>query len=124
MIVRLYYADGETEERALVDGVQSRDYSRRADVPESGFAFNLRGREIRYLKIEPNRDEPIERMEIENGRDWTAPMVMAVTVLMPCGTLHVPLLAMSSLPAELDCGDNRSYAADLPRVASAPCYQR
>jgi hypothetical protein len=80
MIVRLVYADGQSEEHELKNGVHLADYIRRVDVPGSEFAFDLRGRQVRYLKIEPKRDAAIERIELEKGRDRTAPVVMAMTI--------------------------------------------
>jgi putative membrane-bound dehydrogenase-like protein len=80
MIVRLHYADGTTEDHALKNGEQFADYIRRVDVPGSKFAFNLNGRQVRYLAIEPKRKDKIERIEFVKGPDDTAPIVMAVTV--------------------------------------------
>jgi putative membrane-bound dehydrogenase-like protein len=80
MIVRLHYGDGATEEHALKNGEQFADYIRRVDVPGSKFAFDLNGRQVRYLAIEPKRKDKIERIEFVKGPDSTAPIVMAVTV--------------------------------------------
>jgi len=80
MIVRLHYADGEKEDHELVNGEQMADYIRRVDVPGSKFAFSLKGRQIRYLSVEPKRGEPIEKIELVKGKDDTAPVVMAITV--------------------------------------------
>ncbi|MEX2142501.1 MAG: PVC-type heme-binding CxxCH protein [Pirellulales bacterium] len=80
MIVRLKYADGQTEDHELKDGIHFADYIRPIDVPESKLAFRLRGQQIRYLSIEPKRSEMIESIELVKGRDRTAPIVMAVTV--------------------------------------------
>jgi putative membrane-bound dehydrogenase-like protein len=81
MILRLYYADGDSEEHELKNGVHFADYNGQSDVPGSERAFNLRGRQVRYLKIEPQRDAPIERMQLIKGReDTSAPIVMAMTI--------------------------------------------
>jgi hypothetical protein len=80
MIVRLHYADGATEDHALKNGEQFAGYIRRVDVPGSKFAFNLNGRQVRYLAIEPKRKDKIERIEFVKGPDDTAPIMMAVTV--------------------------------------------
>jgi uncharacterized protein len=80
MIVRLYYADGAMEDHALKNGEQFADYIRRVDVPGSRFAFNLNGRQVRYLAIEPKRKDKIEQIEFVKGPDATAPIVVAVTV--------------------------------------------
>ena len=80
MIVRLHYADGTTEDHPLRDGVHFADYIRPIDVPGSKLAFRLRGQQIRYLSITPERPEPIATIDFVKGRDATAPIVMAVTV--------------------------------------------
>ncbi len=80
MIVRLHYADGETEDHRLKNGVHFADYIRRVDVPESAFAFALGNQQIRRLAVHPQREEPIAAIELVKGEDRTAPMVMAVTV--------------------------------------------
>jgi putative membrane-bound dehydrogenase-like protein len=83
MIVRLVYADGQKEDHPLVNGEQIADYIRRIDVPQSEFAFDLAGRQLRYLRIQPKRPEPLAAIEFVKGSDATAPIVMAVTVEMP-----------------------------------------
>ncbi|WP_406695552.1 PVC-type heme-binding CxxCH protein [Singulisphaera sp. Ch08] len=80
MIVRLHYADGTTEDHPLKNGLHFADYIRRVDVPESKFAFPLRGQQIRYLAITPRRTDVISQLEFVKGPDGTAPVVMAVTV--------------------------------------------
>jgi putative membrane-bound dehydrogenase-like protein len=79
MIVRLHYADGQTEDHPLRNGEQIADYIRRVDVPGSQLAFNLGGRQVRYLAVEPKRDAPIAEIEFLKGDDATAPIVVAVT---------------------------------------------
>jgi putative membrane-bound dehydrogenase-like protein len=83
MIVRLHYTDGSTEDHELKNGVHFADYIRVVDVPQSKLAFRLRGQQIRYLTIEPQREDPIENVELVKGPDDTAPIVMAVTVETP-----------------------------------------
>jgi hypothetical protein len=80
MMVRLHYADGATEDHALKNGEHLADYAQRIDVPGSKFAFDLNGRQVRYLAIDPKRKGKIERIEFVKGPDDTAPIVMAVTV--------------------------------------------
>jgi uncharacterized protein len=80
MIVRLNYADGEVEDHPLLNGVHFADYIRRVDVPQSEFAFDLRGRQIRYLAVQPKRPEAIRNIEFVKGTDDSAPVVMAITV--------------------------------------------
>ena len=83
VIVRLHYDDGQTEDHELRNGVHFADYIRRVDVPGSKFAFNLRGRQVRYLAVSPKRTAPIERIEFVKGDDDTAPILVAVTLEMP-----------------------------------------
>ena len=80
MIVRLHYADGKTEDHPLLNGVHMADYIRVVDVPESKLAFTLRGQQVRYLSIKPERTDKIDTIEFVKGDDDTAPVVMAVTV--------------------------------------------
>jgi putative membrane-bound dehydrogenase-like protein len=80
MIVRLHYADGKTEDHPLINGVHMADYIRVVDVPESQLAFKLRGQQIRYLSIKPDRKDKIDAIEFVKGDDETAPVVMAATV--------------------------------------------
>jgi len=80
LIVRLHYADGKTEDHPLKNGIHFADYIRRVDVPGSTFAFDLNGRQVRYLAINPERQAAIEKIEFEKGADGSAPVVMAVTL--------------------------------------------
>jgi putative membrane-bound dehydrogenase-like protein len=83
MIVRLVYADGQKEEHPLINGEHIADYIRRVDVPQSEFAVDLAGRQLRSLRIQPKRTEPLAAIEFIKGNDGTAPIVMAVTAEMP-----------------------------------------
>jgi len=83
MIVRLHYADGTSEDHPLKNGEQMADYIRRVDVPGSKFAYQLRGQQIRYLAVFPERKDSIKEIELVKGPDRTAPVVMAVTVESP-----------------------------------------
>lgn len=80
LIVRLKYADSQTEDHELKNGEHFADYIRRVDVPDSKFAYQLRGQQLRYLAIHPRRQETIKEIELVKGSDRTAPIVMAVTV--------------------------------------------
>ena len=82
--VRLKYADGQTEEHALINGEHFSDYIRRVDVPQSKFAYNLRGQQIRYFSIVPKRTEKIESINLIKGDSVdSSPIIMAVTVETP-----------------------------------------
>ncbi len=82
LIVRLKYADGQTEDHSLKNGEHFADYIRRVEVPQSKFAFALRGQQARYFAITPNRPDKIDTIELVKGsaRDVTSPVIMAVTV--------------------------------------------
>lgn len=80
MIVRFHYADGKTEDHELTNGVHFADYIRRVDVPGSQFAFDLSGRQIRYLAVSPEKSVPISKIQFLKGPDASAPVVMAVTL--------------------------------------------
>ncbi len=80
MIVRLHYADGQSEDHELLNGVHIADYIRRVDVPESEFAFDLNGQQVRHLAVVPKRSEKIATIELVKGPDRSAPIVMAVTI--------------------------------------------
>lgn len=80
MIVRLHYADGQSEDHKLLNGEHVADYIRRIDVPGSEFAFSLRGQQLRHVTIQPKGDGIIKQIELIKGDDATAPIVMAATV--------------------------------------------
>ena len=80
MIVRIHYENGEQEDHELMNGIHFADYIRRVDVPESEFAFNARGQQMRYLAIHPQKSIAIDRIEFVKGPDQTAPVVMAATL--------------------------------------------
>jgi hypothetical protein len=83
MVVRFTYQDGKVEDHALVNGEHVADYIRRVDVPKSEFAFDLDGRQLRYVKVNPQRPDPIVSIELMKGDNGTAPIVMALTAEMP-----------------------------------------
>jgi len=84
MIVRLTYEDGKTEDHELKNAVHIADYIQKVDVPESKFAFALRGQQVRYLSVEVKRpDAAVKTIELVKGPDRTAPIVMAITVETP-----------------------------------------
>jgi hypothetical protein len=80
MIVRFHYADGQTEDHRLVNGEHFSDYIGRNDVPKSKFAFDMTGKQVRYLAVSPNKQAAIKEIELVKGRDQTAPVVMAATL--------------------------------------------
>ena len=80
MIVRITYEDGATEDHELINGEHFADYIRRVDVPKSEFAFDLSGRQIRYLSIQPKERKALQKISLIKGRDQSAPVVMAITL--------------------------------------------
>jgi len=83
MLVRFTYQDGKVEDHALVNGEHIADYICRVDVPGSDFAFDIDGRQVRYLKVSPQRPDRIVSIDLVKGTDATAPIVMALTAEMP-----------------------------------------
>ncbi len=79
LIVRINYATGHSEDHPLVNGLHFADYIRRVDVPESQFAFGVQGQQVRYLAVQPKRDELITTIDLIKGDDRTAPIVVAIT---------------------------------------------
>lgn len=88
MIVRLVYADGSTEDHPLKNGEHFSDYIRREDVPGSKYAFNLRGKQLRYVSVTPAKQDAIAKIELVKGNDATAPVVMAITAELPTTAAH------------------------------------
>jgi putative heme-binding domain-containing protein len=81
--VRLKYADGQTEDHRLINGEHFADYIRRVDVPQSKFAFAVRGQQVRYFTVTPQRPDKIETIDLIKGRDVTSPVFLAITVEAP-----------------------------------------
>lgn len=52
-------------------------------MPKSEFAFDLEGRQLRYLRVVPQRTDRIVSIDLVKGNDATAPVVMALTAEMP-----------------------------------------
>jgi hypothetical protein len=80
MVVRLHYKDGKKEDHELKNGEHFADYIRKVEVPGSKHAFDLGGRQVRYLSVAAKRAEVVAKVELLKGKDRTAPVVMAVTV--------------------------------------------
>jgi hypothetical protein len=80
MIVRITYEDDSTEDHALINGEHFADYIRRVDVPGSEFAFDLAGRQVRYLSVQPRERKSLKKISLIKGNDPTAPVVMAMTL--------------------------------------------
>lgn len=84
MKVRLHYADGQTEDHSLVNGQHFVDYIRRIDVPGSDFAFDMQGRQMRYIQIVPKSVKQVTEIEFIKGPlKGVSPIILAVTVERP-----------------------------------------
>ncbi|WP_235908487.1 PVC-type heme-binding CxxCH protein [Roseiconus nitratireducens] len=83
LTVRLHYADGGSEDHELLDGVHFADYIRRVDVPKSQFAFAAGDAQVRYFAVSPQRSDAIDSMELIDGSDAIAPVVLAITIESP-----------------------------------------
>ena len=84
MIIRFHYEDKQSEDHVLKNGIEMADYIQRVDVPGSKFAFDLRGgNQLRYLTVSPERNVPLENIEILKGSDQSAPVIMSMTLEMP-----------------------------------------
>lgn len=79
MTVRMHFADGTTKDYPLRDGVHFADFIGPFDVPGSERAFELGGRQVRYLTIDPETDAPIDHLELIKERHHSAPLVVAIT---------------------------------------------
>jgi hypothetical protein len=80
MTVRLHYEDESIEDHPLRNRIHFADYIRRVDVDGSKFAFDLQGRQVRYLAIRPKTPKTIRSVELRKGEDTTAPLIVAVTI--------------------------------------------
>ena len=80
MIVQITYADDTTEDHDMVNGQHFADYIGRVDVPKSEYAFDLRGRQMRYFSVKPRENKPLKKISLIKGRDASAPIVMAMTL--------------------------------------------
>jgi uncharacterized protein len=83
MTVVVHYENGDIGSHPLKNGVEFADYNQLQDVPGSQRAFNLRGKQIRYLAVKGLLPTKISRIEFVKGPDDTAPIVMAVTIEGP-----------------------------------------
>ena len=80
MIVRCNFEDGSKEDHELVNGKHLATYRERVDVPESKFAIDANGKQIRYLKVALGSSKPLQSIEFVKGNDFSIPLIFAVTV--------------------------------------------
>ncbi|TWU03006.1 PVC-type heme-binding CxxCH protein [Stieleria varia] len=80
LIVRCHYADGSSVDHALINGKHIANYQERVDVPDSKFAIDAGGKQVRYLKIPVDASKPLKEIELVKGENRSIPVVFAVTV--------------------------------------------
>ncbi|WP_146679789.1 PVC-type heme-binding CxxCH protein [Pirellula sp. SH-Sr6A] len=80
MVVRAHYVDGSKSEFELINGKQIANYQERVDVPDSKFALDANGKQIRYLKIPLTASKELKSIELAKGDDFSTPLVFAITV--------------------------------------------
>ena len=80
VIVRCNFEDGTKEDHGLVNGKHLATYREKVDVPESKFAIDANGKQIRYLKIALTNNKPLKNIEFVKGEDFSFPLIFAVTV--------------------------------------------
>lgn len=80
LIVRCHFEDGTSVDHALINGQHIANYQERVDVPDSKFAIDANGKQIRYLKFPVDSSKPLKAIEFIKGEDFSTPLVFAVTV--------------------------------------------
>lgn len=80
VIVRCIFEDGSQEDHELVNGKHLATYREKVDVPESKFAIDADGKQIRYLKISLSSKKTMKSIEFLKGNDNSLPLIFAVTV--------------------------------------------
>lgn len=80
MIVRRHYADGSTSDFELINGKQIVTYQAGEDVEGSEKAIEANGKQVRYLQIPADANKELKQIELVKGRDFTLPLVFAVTI--------------------------------------------
>lgn len=80
MIVRRHYADGSTSDFELKNGKQIVTYQAGEDVEGSEKAIEASGKQVRYLQIPVDANKELKQIELVKGRDFTLPLIFAVTI--------------------------------------------
>ncbi len=80
LIVRCHYEDGSAKDHPLSVGKQLATYREKTDVPESKFALDANGKQIRHVSIAVDGSKPLASIEFVKGEDFSIPLVFAVTV--------------------------------------------
>ncbi len=80
MKVTVVYADAQTEEIVLQNGVEFADYGPRVEVPGSKFVDLVSAHQVRYFAKQLKRSAPIEKLVLESfGNGDAAPTTVAIT---------------------------------------------
>jgi hypothetical protein len=80
LIVRCMYEDGSSVNHELFNGKQLATYREKVDVPESKFAIDADGKQIRYVNVSTDPSKQMKQIEFIKGEDISIPLVFAVTV--------------------------------------------
>ena len=80
LVVRAHFVDGSQSEFALINGKHIANYQQRVDVPDSKFAIDAGGKQIRYIKIPIDASKELKSIELTKGEDFSMPLVFAITV--------------------------------------------
>ncbi len=83
IIVRCHFKDGTSKDYPLINGKHIAGYRERTDVPDSKFALDADGKQIRYLKIDVDSSKEMTSIDFVKGEDGTIPLVFGVTVEAP-----------------------------------------
>ncbi len=100
LIVRCQYEDGASVDHALINGQHVANYQEKVDVPESKFAIDANGKQIRYLKIPIDASKPLKSIDFVKGEDASTPLVFAVTVESAIAGEAVKPLALQEKPQQ------------------------
>ncbi len=80
LVVQCNYEDGTAVDHALINGKHIANYQEKIEVPESKFAMDANGKQIRYLKVPVDGTRPLKSIDFIKGDDFSTPLVFAVTV--------------------------------------------
>jgi putative membrane-bound dehydrogenase-like protein len=80
VVVRCNFEDGTKEEHELLNGKHLATYREKVDVPESKFALDANGKQIRYVKVQLTSDKALKNIEFVKGADMSFPLIFAATV--------------------------------------------
>lgn len=80
LIVRCLFEDGSTKDFPLINGKHIANYQGKPDVPDSKFAFEADGRQLRYLSLSVDSAKEMKSIELLKGDDGTLPIIFAITV--------------------------------------------